>query len=185
MDLYLTLFFLVGLWSVLRLFWTFVQRQLPSNKAHTLTATLHDAEDVFRFSVEGGLLDEATTSDLHFRLLALHERADTLRLRAFQATTLWEDLMNMRRGLSHEMTRLAKDVRAVRARISAVSYVELQNVRLCTIDGKEVAQLRREITHAALSASVPIVHSALFAVADPVDFGRAGSTDEKVVVLAA
>ncbi|KAM5537892.1 hypothetical protein V8D89_008368 [Ganoderma adspersum] len=110
---------------------------------------------------------------------SLHERAYPLRLRAFQAATLWEDLMNMRRGLSHEMTRLIRDVRSVRARIAAVSYVELQTVQLRTIDGKEVAQLHCELAHECLSAATPESNSTLFAVATPGDFGSASKTDEK------
>ena len=81
--------------------------------------------------------------------------------------------MHMRHGLSYEMARLIKDVLSVRACISvsrisvqmlvyipstdfampqAVSYVELQNVQLRTIDGKEVAQLCGALTDEYLPA---------------------------------
>ena len=60
--------------------------------------------------------------------------------------------------------------------LQAVSYVELQNVQLRTIDGKEVAQLRYEVV-----LEGPDSGSALFAGAVPADLGSAGRSDEKVV----
>ena len=64
----------------------------------------------------------------------------------------------------------------------AVSYVELQNVQLRTIDGKEVAQLRFEGTLESMSALGPDSNSALFAGAVPADLGSAGGSDEKVFI---
>ncbi|PIL33734.1 hypothetical protein GSI_04359 [Ganoderma sinense ZZ0214-1] len=121
--------------------------------------------------------------DLRARLAVLHERADTLRLRAFRATTLWQDLMNMRCGLSHEMARVIRDARAVRARISAVSYVELQNVQLRTIDGKEVAQLRYEVLLEPMLDPTSVSDSALFAGAASAEFDSASRNDKDALAL--
>lgn len=62
----------------------------------------------------------------------------------------------------------------------AVSYVELQTVRLRTIDGKEVAQLRCELNHECLWAAAPASNSVLFAPAATDDSGIASEADVKV-----
>lgn len=68
-DIYLAIVFLVGLWAVPPLFWMFAEKQLPSKKVHALIAALQEADDVFHFSAEGGLLDVVTAMDLHARLV--------------------------------------------------------------------------------------------------------------------
>ena len=67
LDLYMAL---VAFLSLICPFVWLLQNQLPGSKACVLLAVLEDTDDILRFSLESGVLDEETAVDFHVRLIA-------------------------------------------------------------------------------------------------------------------
>ncbi|KAF8555577.1 hypothetical protein OG21DRAFT_1507591 [Imleria badia] len=110
--------FIVAAISLLTFFVNIFRSHLPSNKIKVLESLLEETETCFKKAVEEGLLTElAFVQRTQRRLTILRLRTDSLRSRAYNATTLCKDYIELLSGTSSYIGRTCGSLRKLKGEV--------------------------------------------------------------------
>ncbi|RPD57822.1 hypothetical protein L226DRAFT_563618 [Lentinus tigrinus ALCF2SS1-7] len=106
----------------------FINNRLPSNRLHSMSGLLQDANELLLSCSEEGLVPSDAADDFRQKLSLLRSRADEVRLETLAAKNRKEDFANWLKGLTRDINQICQDVREIRAEISTSSIRERERL---------------------------------------------------------
>jgi len=121
----------IGVATVVPLLYTFVMAQIPLSKIKSLEEAIADTKDLIDSVVERGLLlDGQYIAQSRLTLVSIERQAIGLKLSAYSAKTLGQQIKGMVTGVSYSIYRSCQRVNKLRADISETTsqaQIRLQN----------------------------------------------------------